>query len=227
MQILSIYDIIPIMMSNYVKKLYNLIPRYGWVMIICALGSTFVAYYGSRLITADLPKYSLSTSWDEAIPFRTEWIIIYVLSYIQWAIGYIVAGRERKKLCYQILGGNAIAKFFCLLCFLFFPLTISRPEVVGNAPWDWLTSIIYALDTPDALFPSIHCLESYVFFRGAMLSEKMPRWYVWAMGCFSLMVFASTVLVKQHFLADIVAGIIVGEIGLQIAKFIVHKKGIS
>ena len=56
------------------------------------------------------------------------------------------------------------------------------------------------------------------------MSEKMPRWYAWAMGIFSLLVFASTVLVKQHFVVDIFAGIIVGEIGLQIARLILNKK---
>ena len=57
-----------------------------------------------------------------------------------------------------------------------------------------------------------------------MLSEKLPRWFTWAMGIFTLLVFASTVLVKQHFVVDIIAGVAVGEIGLQIARFLLIKK---
>lgn len=213
-----------VMMKNYVKKLYNLIPRYGWIMLISFLTLNIITYWGSRLFILDADKYDLSIPLDDMIPLRTEWIIIYVLSYVQWAIGLIAVARERKGICYHVLGGEMIAKFFCLICFLSFPATIVRPEITGNAPWDYLTRLIYAIDTPDCLCPSLHCLESYICFRGAMLSEKLPRWYTWAMGIFTLLVFASTVLVKQHFVVDIIAGVAVGEIGLQIARFLLIKK---
>ena len=214
-----------VMMKNYVKKLYNLIPRYGWIMLICFLSFNMLTYYGARLFIMDADKYDLTIALDKIIPLRTEWIIIYVLSYLQWAVGLILAARERKGLCYHVLGGEIIAKFFCLICFLLFPATIVRPEITGTAPWDYLTRIIYSIDTPDCLCPSLHCLESYVCFRAATLSEKMPRWYAWVMGIFTLLVFASTVLVKQHFVVDIFAGVAVGEIGLQIARFVLIKKG--
>ncbi|MBR6501977.1 MAG: phosphatase PAP2 family protein [Clostridia bacterium] len=220
-----LYDIMSVMMKNYVKKLYNLIPRYGWIMLICFLSFNMLTYYGARLFIMDAYKYDLTIALDKIIPLRTEWIIIYVLSYLQWAVGLILAARERKGLCYHVLGGEIIAKFFCLICFLLFPATIVRPEITGTAPWDYLTRIIYSIDTPDCLCPSLHCLESYVCFRAATLSEKMPRWYAWVMGIFTLLVFASTVLVKQHFVVDIFAGVAVGEIGLQIARFVLIKKG--
>ena len=213
------------MMKNYMKKLYDFVPTYGWVMLFCFLAFNLLTYYGSRLIILDSVKYDLSTPLDKILPFRTEWIIVYVLAYIQWAIGLIAAAKERKGLCYRILGGEIFAKLLCLMCFLLLPATISRPEILGDAPWDKLTGLIYAIDTPDCLFPSIHCLESYICFRAAMLSERLPRWYTWVTGIFSIMVFASTVLVKQHFLVDIVAGIIVGEIGLQVSRFWLLKKG--
>ena len=207
------------MMKKFVTKLYKFIPQYGWVMLFCFLSVNMITYYGVRLVIGDFTKHNLSTPLDAVIPLRTEWIIVYVLAYVQWAIGLIAAAKERKELCYRILGGELVAKFLCLLCFLLLPATISRPEIIGNAPWDKLTRLIYSIDTPDCLFPSLHCLESYICFRGATLSEKLPRWYTFVTGVFAVMVFASTVLVKQHFLVDIIAGIIVGEIGLQISRF--------
>jgi membrane-associated phospholipid phosphatase len=211
-------------MKNYVKNLFKLIPNYGWVMLISFLALNIGTYWGARLFILDADKFNLTTPLDKIIPIRTEWIIVYVLAYVQWAVGFIAAARERKGICYHILGGELIAKMFCLIFFIVMPVTISRPEITGNAPWDSLTRLIYSIDTPDCLFPSIHCLESYICFRGAILSEKLPRWYTWATGIFSLLVFASTVLVKQHFVVDIIAGVIVGEIGLQIARFGLKKK---
>lgn len=224
LQILLLYDIITVMMKNYVKKLYNLIPGYGWIMLICFLSFNMLTYYGARLVIMDADKYDLTTPLDDIIPLRTEWIIIYVLAYLQWAVGLIAAARERKGICYHVLGGELIAKFFCLICFVFLPVTIARPEITGNAPWDHLTRLIYSIDTPDCLCPSLHCLESYICFRGATLSEKLPRWFAWVMGIFTLLVFASTVFVEQHFVVDIFAGVAVGEIGLQIARFLLIKK---
>ena len=211
-------------MKYYIKKLFNILPRYGWIMIICSLSLNVLTYNGTRLIIANFPKHNLTTVWDTLIPFRTEWVIIYLLAYVQWFIGFVAAGRERKALCYRILGGEMIAKFLCMVCYIAIPVTINRPEIVGNTPWDYITRFVFFVDAPESLFPSIHCLESYICFRGAMLSEKLPRWYVPVTGIFALLVFASTVLIKQHFLADIVAGILVGEIGLQISRFFTNKK---
>lgn len=211
-------------MRKFVLKLYNFIPRYGWIMLFCFLTLNMLTYYGARLVIADSVKYDLSTKLDKIIPFRSEWIIVYVLAYLQWAIGLIAAARERKGLCYRIIGGEIFAKVICLLCFILLPATIVRPEVSGNAPWDHLTRLIYSIDTPDCLFPSIHCLDSYICFRGALMSEKLPRWFTWVTGIFAVMVFASTVLVKQHFVVDIIAGIVAGEIGIQVMNFWIIKK---
>lgn len=211
-------------MKYYVKKLFNILPRYGWIMIACSLTLNVLTYNGTRLLIENSTKYDLTTTLDTLIPFRTEWVIIYLLAYIQWFIGFVAAGRERKALCYRILGGEMIAKFLCMVCYILIPVTIVRPEIVGNAPWDYITRLIYHIDAPESLFPSIHCLESYICFRGAMLSEKLPRWYVPVTGCFALLVFASTVLIKQHFLLDIIAGVLVGEIGLQVSRLFTTKK---
>ena len=44
--------------------------------------------------------------------------------------------------------------------------------------------------------------------------KRAPRWYAPAMLALTLLVFASTLLVKQHVLVDIPAGILVAELGL-------------
>ena len=47
--------------------------------------------------------------------------------------------------------------------------------------------------------------------------KKMPSWYKPFTLVFSLLVFASTVLLKQHLLIDIAGGILVAEVCIQIA----------
>ena len=70
------------------------------------------------------------------------------------------------------------------------------------------------------LFPSIHCLDSWLCWRFLVKIEWIPKWYKWINFLFTLLVCASTVLVKQHLLVDIFAGIAVAEIGLLLSRFI-------
>ena len=74
------------------------------------------------------------------------------------------------------------------------------------------------MDAPDNLFPSIHCLESYVCFRGALYTKKVPVWYKYVMLISTVLVFASTVLVKQHVLVDMLGAVLAVEFGLFVSK---------
>ena len=46
----------------------------------------------------------------------------------------------------------------------------------------------------------------------------MPRWYVWLQLGFTLLVFASVLLVKQHVWPDILGGVAVAELGLLLSR---------
>ena len=104
------------------------------------------------------------------------------------------------------------------MIFLLLPTTIARPEADGSGLIGWLTRIIYMADTPVTLFPSIHCLDSWLCWRFLVKCKKVPRWYKWVNFVFSLLVCASTVLVKQHVFVDIFAGIAVAELGLLLSR---------
>ena len=93
-------------------------------------------------------------------------------------------------------------------------------EVTG--PSTWVLAFIYAADEPPInLFPSLHCLESWLCFRGAVGLRKMPRWYAWLQLIFTLLVFTSVLLVKQHVWPDILGGIAVAELG-QLLRRLFH-----
>ena len=54
--------------------------------------------------------------------------------------------------------------------------------------------------------------------------RKVPKWYKWVNFVFSLLVCASTVLVKQHVVVDIFAGIAVAEAGLLLSRLYYDRK---
>ena len=104
------------------------------------------------------------------------------------------------------------------IVFIIMPTTLTRPEITGTGFWNWLTSLIYSTDAADNLFPSIHCLESWILFRGVMRCEKQGTTMKIFMFVSAILVFASTVLIKQHVVIDIIGGVLVVEIGLFLAK---------
>ena len=145
-------------------------------------------------------------------------IIIYILAFLQWFLGYVIIARESKEVCYKYLSAELIAKAFCLVFFFVLPTTMIRAKINSSGMIMNLVNFIYMSDDPVNLFPSIHCLESWMVFRGGLACKKVPRVYKVVMCIFSILVCLSTVFVKQHVVIDIVGGILVVEIGILIAN---------
>ena len=159
------------------KKLIEYIPKYARIPLLIIFGMNILTYNGSKIITNHLYHYNATTFIDDLIPFVPIFISIYVLAYIQWIIGYINISREDKRTCYMFLSAELIAKALCLFFFIIFPTTIVRPEITGNSIWENITRFIYNADAPVNLFPSIHCLESWMCFRGSLHLKKVSKSY--------------------------------------------------
>lgn len=196
------------------QGLERIMPSYARIPLVLLVIINLIVYEGTQFLMLHAKHWDLALPLDARIPFRPAWIVIYILAYLQWAVGFIVISRESREHCYRVFMGEIIAKLICMLFFIALPTRIERPVVEGSGVFAALTRLIFASDLPGNLFPSIHCLESWICFRGAIGMKRVPRWYAPAMLAFTLMVFASTVLVKQHVLVDIPAGVLVAELGL-------------
>lgn len=203
---------------NLKKSFEYVLPKYAYIPLLSVIVINFVVYWGTRLITGGLTHFNFTLPIDGAIPFVPAFALIYLGSYIQWVVGFVLIARENRELCYRVLSGEIISKLICMALFLAIPTTMVRPEITSDGFFDSMVAFIYRSDTPDNLFPSLHCLESWICFRGAMQIKKVGKWYAVFSLIFSLLVFASTVLVKQHVFVDIAAGVLVCEIGQFIAK---------
>ena len=205
------------------QKLEHLLPPYTHIPLVSMVCIHGLAYYATKLITQNMAHFDLSLPIDGAIPFIPAFSVFYVLAYVQWIAGYILIARDSRELCRRVISGEIISKLICMALFLLIPTTAVRPEIVSDGLFHRIVGCIYRLDAADNLFPSIHCLESWVCFRGAMRMKKTPPAYRYLTLLFSLLVFASTVLIKQHVAVDIIGGVLTAEIGQQIAKRIVSR----
>ncbi len=200
------------------KFLDTVVPSFVRLPLLLAVGTNMLTYYLVPILLGEnIHRYDLawmSAGLDDWLPFVPFFVLFYALAFAQWGFSYIFHCRESAQLCYRMVVADIIAKLICLVCFVLLPTEIVRPEITGNSIWEWATGIFYATDKPINLFPSIHCLESWICFRTAMMMEKRNGWYITAQGILTVLVMASTVLIKQHFVIDIPAGVLVVEIGL-------------
>ena len=198
------------------KQTNPLIPKYAIKPLALALLVNSCVYMGIAQLRHFLTFSSLETPLDTALPFLAPFVLFYVLAFVQWGLNYLLIARDSKELCYRFAFGNIIAKLICLFFFVFLPTTLARPEVTGTDLCSRLVRLIYTFDPPVNLFPSIHCLESWCCIRASFLLKKSNRAYQTATLIMSLGVFASTLFIKQHVIADVFGGIVVFEAGFRL-----------
>ena len=77
--------------------------------------------------------------------------------------------------------------------------------------WNQAALWLYSIDAADNLFPSIHCLVSWFCYLGIRGRKEIPRWYQSVSMVIAILVFASTLLTKQHVIVDVAGGILLAE----------------
>ena len=204
------------MKQNKTRK--PLLPVYAYAPMAIVVAAGILTYFGTRLVTQGRTHSILALPIDGAIPFVPFFSILYVLAFAQWGAGIVLIAREEREICRRVMAGEIIAKLICMALFIILPTTMVRAEIPSNDVFSGIMKFIYKIDAPNNLFPSIHCMESWTCFCAARRMKRTGKGYLYFSLVFSLLVCASTVLVKQHVAVDIAAGILVAEIGQYIAR---------
>ena len=191
----------------------KIVPRYAYLPLLLVFAANTIAYFFSKPFINISTAYDFTLPIDDVIPFVPFFIVFYVLAYLQWTVNYICIARESRAFCNKFVTADIVAKIFCFVIFVAVPTTMARPAV-GEGIFESLVSLIYTLDAPTNLFPSVHCLESWVVLRSAISMKTVSPWYKVLTSILSVLVFASVVFVKQHVAIDIIAGILVFELAL-------------
>ena len=194
----------------YDRSLGKLLPSGPLIGVLgCVLLNSLV-YWGSQALNAHRELIDITTPLDAKLPFVPGWVFIYVGSFLFWAIGYVLMARQERW--FSIMTGEVLAKLLCGVLFVLIPSTNVRPEILGDGLAESLMALIYRLDPPLDLFPSIHCLESWMCVIGLWNRLEIPRWYQIFSLCFAILVCISTLLTYQHVLADVFAGVLLAQV---------------
>ncbi len=194
------------------EKFSKLLPDYARLPLLLVVVWNQSVYYGARLLTMNRYHYNIELDIDRAIPFLPWTVSIYFLCYLFWAANYIICARQDKETAYRFMCADCLAKGICFVCFLLLPTTNIRPIVEGNTIWDELMRFLYASDSADNLFPSIHCLVSWFCYIGIRGKQNIPLWYRGFSFAAAIAVFFSTLATRQHVMVDVIGGVILAEV---------------
>lgn len=210
-------------MYHWLKKHIDPIcPLFAIIPLVACFALNMLVYSGTMVLCADWHHYDLTTSFDRAVPLVPEWMIIYFGCYLFWVVNYILVARinrDNKEVFYRFVITDMCSRLVCAVFFIGFPTTNIRPDVTGEGFNVWLLRFLYGIDQPTNLFPSIHCLVSWLCYTGIRGRKEIPVWYRIFSCIFALLVVLSTQFTKQHYIADAIAGIFLAE-----ALFWVNKR---
>ncbi len=150
--------------------------------------------------------YDVSLWFEKDIPFVPAMIVGYSFVFVLVALLFLVIDNmpDFWDMCRRFF----IMSMICFVIFLVFPVRMKfRPDVgVGQ---DWATIAVgfyFWMDKPYNLFPSMHLSAS--FFSAFYCLRKGPV-IGWTAMTMAVIVGVSVVLLKQHYIMDVVAGFLV------------------
>ena len=212
-------------MRAFLKKYVDpLVPLWAVVPLVLCFILNCAIYWITMALCADLPHYDLTLPIDRQIPVMTEWIFIYLgYCYVFWALSYCYIAkvrRDRPIELFRFVFADMLSRIICMFFFIFLPTTNIRPEITGTALCDELTRFLYSIDQPTNLFPSIHCLVSWLCFIGIRREKNVP-YVTKVFSCFSaILIMLSTQFLKQHYILDMISGVLLAELCYFIANWL-------
>ena len=164
--------------------------------------------------------YHLDTALDNLIPFLPVTVIIYVFLFYSFvAISIITFGIIDPDKGYAFGWSLVIFTSISLLIYLVFPVStywwrqdlLAHP-LVGN-PWAEIMYGYYTADTSFNCLPSLHAAISTAFaYAWYRYSKIKPSKLVKGIAIYAIIlaiaVVLSTLFVKQHYIADEIAGVV-------------------
>ena len=201
-------------MRNFLRKW---IPNYARLPMILCWAVQLGAYFLTKLIPHGA-YIQVTLPVDREIPLVPAWILAYVGAYLYWILGYVLIFRISRAHCRVCARADIFSKLVCLVFFVLMPTRMDRPSVIGGGLLNWLVRFIYACDSPTNLFPSMHCLVSWLLARELMRIKAYPAYVRWGAVVFSVLVFLSTLFTRQHVVIDIFGGMALAEISMLLSR---------
>jgi membrane-associated phospholipid phosphatase len=173
-------------------------------MILSVIGLlVYMIYYPATHYTAQLTPISMTFDIDRWIPLWPPAILIYACIYL--IALYPVVLIKDPLLFRRFFIGYCSTTLLATLIFILVPVHMEiRPKSIDVVDfYSWGTQLCYLLDPPTCCFPSLHVAMS---FFSALSCLQVSKKVGYALLLLAVGISGSTLLVKQHFVADVLLG---------------------
>lgn len=145
------------------------------------------------------PRELAMTAFDRAVPFVPELLPLYV-AYIPF-FWWTVARSEDDDAASRIFYATHFQLLVCAAIWLAFPVTMPRGDFYQAEVYGWADAFWRWFDAPNNCLPSLHAANGLLFVR-----FNWPRPMRTLHTAAAIGIVASTLLVKQHYAVDLMAG---------------------
>ncbi|MCL5093886.1 MAG: phosphatase PAP2 family protein [Patescibacteria group bacterium] len=188
-------------------------------MQILYLIGFYLVTIGGYFYFTHLPELkNLRTTWDKYIPVVPVMIVPYLFNTLLFLalpiFFYLNLGWSKTK---PYLLTMFTANLISFAIFGLYPTSVVREPISGNDIFSNTLKFLYVSDRPSAAFPSGHVFEAIII--GYFLWQYFPVTRIYVLILVPIII-ASTVLLKQHYLPDILGGIITAVIAIALINFL-------
>lgn len=187
-----------------------------WLIILPVININYI-------IASSLPEEgrNIALTLDKEIPFISAFIFPYIYWYVFILLGLVFILSKNRKIYLRALLSLYMGMCICYLFYYLYPVEISRPVVSNTTISNKLVRVIYENDRPFNCFPSIHVLSTYIIIRFTNIKDN-KKWFYYTV-ITGVLIILSTLFIKQHFILDGIAAVILGEVVILISNKIKDK----
>ena len=183
-----------------------------WPMLALALVIPGYLVIGSMVAhgrTLHVPEIAL----DRVMALSPGWSFVYLSLFLAALLPAFVI--HQQELIRRTLLAFIAIWLVAYVVFLAYPTVGSRPaKVLGDGFSEWTLRAIYSSDHRYNCLPSLHVGQC---FLAAFACYRVNRHVGWAAMAWAFLVGLSTVYTKQHYVLDVVTGILLACVGYFVA----------
>lgn len=172
-----------------------------WLAVLLLL---FLAYF--LLNSSRGHVHSLEMTVDDRIPLLPAFVFPYLSLYVLLVVSIWRFLKAETRIFTIAALAISLDLVISYLIFLFYQTQVERPVILGSDVSSSILRWVYSTDKPFNAFPSLHTSLSTLLalLWGRVGPRTRPAIALWA-----VLIIASTLFTKQHYLADVFGGVAV------------------
>ena len=185
-------------------------PRFSHLLLLTSWPIYFLLFVLTENLIPPEACHLVHCALDDIIPFREEFVLVYVFWYLYVAgsllyyVLYDVSRFRRMQIFILITQAAAMAVYI-----LWPSRQDLRPAVFPRENvCTWLLGLIYTLDTPTGVCPSLHVAYSMGIAWTWWGDRQIPLWFRVLAVAAAVLISLATMFIKQHSAVDVLAALV-------------------